>query len=263
MGPQLSLIRQTWGAGDQTWDLWVQDEWFIHYTTATLIPVEISCSGGLSMNFFFITSVPDPILNTYPVSAMYMGESSKFQKSWTFKIQILKLAVCLQSVNNFIFKWSIAQWCTGNKSDSEAIKILLIQHFEADFLWKVSLKILISGIILKTFTHVYTHLLCLSKALSLSSSHLLFNRPICTRISFSSSCFTLLSVTRSFPSRKTLPILSWCLVSSNIKSCKKKNSIFHITQLTYWAWQCKPRCCGLVCSLWLWHFLVIFTCFSW
>ena len=29
----------------------------------------------------------------------------------------------------------------------------LIQHFEADFLWKVSLKILNSGIILKTFTH--------------------------------------------------------------------------------------------------------------
>ena len=32
----------------------------------------------------------------------------------------------------------------------------LIQHFEADFLWKVSLKILISGIILKTFTHAFT-----------------------------------------------------------------------------------------------------------
>ena len=28
-----------------------------------------------------------------------------------------------------------------------------IQHFEADFLWKVSLKILNSGLILKTFTH--------------------------------------------------------------------------------------------------------------
>ena len=33
--------------------------------------------------------------------------------------------------------------------------ISLIQHFEADFLWKVNLKILNSGIILKTFTHVY------------------------------------------------------------------------------------------------------------
>ena len=35
----------------------------------------------------------------------------------------------------------------------EAIMVSLIQHFEADFLWKVSLKILNSGIILKTFTH--------------------------------------------------------------------------------------------------------------
>ena len=33
--------------------------------------------------------------------------------------------------------------------------ICLIQHFEADFLWKVSLKILNSGIILKTFIHAY------------------------------------------------------------------------------------------------------------
>ena len=32
--------------------------------------------------------------------------------------------------------------------------ISLIQHFEADFLWKVSLKILNSGINLKTFTNV-------------------------------------------------------------------------------------------------------------
>ena len=31
--------------------------------------------------------------------------------------------------------------------------VSLIQHFEADFLWKVSLKILNSGIILKTFIH--------------------------------------------------------------------------------------------------------------
>ena len=31
--------------------------------------------------------------------------------------------------------------------------ISLIQHFEADYLWKVSLKILNSGIILRAFTH--------------------------------------------------------------------------------------------------------------
>ena len=41
---------------------------------------------------------------------------------------------------------------TGNKS--EAIKIRLNQHFEADFPKKVSLKILNSGIIQKTFTHL-------------------------------------------------------------------------------------------------------------
>ena len=39
------------------------------------------------------------------------------------------------------------------KQIKEAIIISLIQHFEADFLWKVSLKILNSGFILKTFTH--------------------------------------------------------------------------------------------------------------
>ena len=37
----------------------------------------------------------------------------------------------------------------------EANIISLIQHFEADFLWKVSLKILNSGLILKTFTHAH------------------------------------------------------------------------------------------------------------
>ena len=35
----------------------------------------------------------------------------------------------------------------------EAIIISLIQHFEADFLWKASLKILNSELILKTFIH--------------------------------------------------------------------------------------------------------------
>ena len=35
----------------------------------------------------------------------------------------------------------------------------VIQHFEADFLWKFSLKILNSGIILKTLTHaIYTYI---------------------------------------------------------------------------------------------------------
>ena len=34
--------------------------------------------------------------------------------------QILKLAVCLQSVNNFKFKWSIAQRWTENKSEKQS-----------------------------------------------------------------------------------------------------------------------------------------------
>ena len=41
------------------------------------------------------------------------------------------------------------------KLNQKAIVTDLIQHFEADFHWKVSLKIMNSGIILKTFVHVY------------------------------------------------------------------------------------------------------------
>ena len=42
----------------------------------------------------------------------------------------------------------------------------LIQHFEADFLWKVSLKILNSRIILKTFTYVILPLIFVLKMFS-------------------------------------------------------------------------------------------------
>ena len=59
-------------------------------------------------------------------------------------IQIIKLAVCILKINNFKFKWSPV---------IKLVIISLIQYFEADFLWKVSLKILNSGIILKEFTH--------------------------------------------------------------------------------------------------------------
>ena len=47
-------------------------------------------------------------------------------------------------------------------------KVCLIQHFEADFLWKVSLKILNSGLILTTFTHV----------LALGTHNKKFNEPL-------------------------------------------------------------------------------------
>ena len=46
------------------------------------------------------------------------------------------------------------------------IIICRIQNFEADFLWKVSLKILSSGLILKTLTHVKGRLISLHCVLS-------------------------------------------------------------------------------------------------
>ena len=42
---------------------------------------------------------------------------------------------------------------TKKKLIREATLISLIQHFEADFLWKFSFKMLNSGLILKTFSH--------------------------------------------------------------------------------------------------------------
>ena len=75
-----------------------------------------------------------------------------------FETQILKLVVCPLNIHYFKIKWSIVF------RQTVPIIILPIQHFEADFLWKVSLKILNSGVILKTFTHVYTDIvLTLSK----------------------------------------------------------------------------------------------------
>ena len=57
-------------------------------------------------------------------------------------------------MNNFMFEWLIVLRLGNLKLIGEAIAISLIQHFEADFLWKVSLKILNSGFTVKTFTHV-------------------------------------------------------------------------------------------------------------
>ena len=79
-----------------------------------------------------------------------MGESSKCPKSRNFQTSNLKLAVCPLNIHNFKVKWSI------DFRQTVPIKISIIQHFEADFLWKVSLKILNSGIILITFTHALT-----------------------------------------------------------------------------------------------------------
>ena len=74
-----------------------------------------------------------------------MGEVPNFQNP-----ELSKLHSCTRrplNIHNFKFKWSNVLSQTENKSEK------LFQHFEADFLRKVSLKILNSGIILKTFTH--------------------------------------------------------------------------------------------------------------
>ena len=68
-------------------------------------------------------------------------------------ITTTKLAVCPLNIHNLKFNWSIVFRQTEYKSENLFIIISLIQHFEDDFLWKASLKILKSGIILKTFTH--------------------------------------------------------------------------------------------------------------
>lgn len=73
---------------------------------------------------------------------------------------------------------------------------------------------------------VVTHLDCLSIILRRSSSQRLLRSPIWTLISFSSSAVTLPSVIRSLPSLTTLPMLSWCFVSSNINSWKESTQIF-------------------------------------
>ena len=82
-----------------------------------------------------------------------MGESSKFKilnfrnskKNLQYVFKILKIL----TLNNQLSSDKL-------KINNEAIItcVCLIQSFEADFLWKVSLKMLNSGIILKTFTHV-------------------------------------------------------------------------------------------------------------
>ena len=44
----------------------------------------------------------------------YIGECSKFPKSWTFEISILKLAVCPLNIRNFKIKWSVVLRQTEN-----------------------------------------------------------------------------------------------------------------------------------------------------
>ena len=72
-------------------------------------------------------------------------------------VQFLRKIIFISSYtaeNNYFLLYELIQDLPYYKYITEAIIIDLIQNIEADFPWKVSLKILKSGIILKTFTHV-------------------------------------------------------------------------------------------------------------
>ena len=118
-------------------------------------------------------------INVYIYQCGYyrcMCESSKFPKSWTLEILNLKLAGWIH--NLIILSLNDQRVELIRKLIREFIMSFLIQHFEADFLWKVSLKILNSGIILKTFTHAdqqnfrvkLLHVYCVLKMMVLLST---------------------------------------------------------------------------------------------
>ena len=58
---------------------------------------------------------------------------------------------------NLLFLRILRQWRSVARTLREAIMTSQIQHFEADFQWQVSLKILNSRIILKTYIHAVIH----------------------------------------------------------------------------------------------------------
>ena len=89
--------------------------------------------------------------------------------SLTNTVLTLALTITWVKVQNFInpelkkFKNKIS--CLNGQlslykqlRNHKPITICLIQYYEADLQWKVSLKILNSGIILKTFTHAINNL---------------------------------------------------------------------------------------------------------
>ena len=85
-----------------------------------------------------------------------MGEISKFPKSWNLENQNIKLAVCLQNIKHSklnakipLNKLKLNQKIYYYMQNSAFCDWLSIM----ESLWKVSLKILNSGIILKIFTH--------------------------------------------------------------------------------------------------------------
>ena len=81
----------------------------------------------------------------------------KMRKIWKF-LNIMKLGTFILQVLKLDFN-NISMLFSNLASDSLKIKQFVMfsdclnQYFEAEFLKKISLKIPISGIILKTFTH--------------------------------------------------------------------------------------------------------------
>ena len=78
---------------------------------------------------------------------LFRGWKFKMSKILNFRNSDFKTCRMPTKIENLKLKWLI------RKLIKEAIIISLIQYFEAGFIWEVSLKILNSGFILKTFTH--------------------------------------------------------------------------------------------------------------
>ena len=76
------------------WFFTVSSQALYHWATALPRKKLHLISPALSL----VWELPDPDVH-------YMGDSSKFPKSWTFEIQILNLAAWLQNIDNFKFNW--------------------------------------------------------------------------------------------------------------------------------------------------------------
>ena len=75
---------------------------------------------GAKQNSYYQHKTPPTAVSYlvgYGWTYIIMGESSKFPKSWTFEISIVKLAVWPLNIHNFKIKWSIGLGQTENKSE--------------------------------------------------------------------------------------------------------------------------------------------------
>ena len=144
------------------WDLSFLD--FLDYerTSGIFVP----WNHGLPLdNFCFQFSLkkdnkvhaPCPTIDTVSVTMPSVPHGWKFKISKILNFLNSKLKTCsmftklIPTISSLNGQLSIYKL---NINFKKALRICLIEDFEADFLWKVGLKILNSGIILKTFTHV-------------------------------------------------------------------------------------------------------------